>query len=277
MQSCYPQLLLTLCIAGVALMSSGCETPTTPPDTGNTTPTDTTRVMTTFKLHAMSGTTPLVLNTPVTMETGAECKISMLRFYVSRFYLLDSTDKMVSATLVDDAGSPLAYDVGFCDCAKPETETIRVLAPKGSYHGIVFSIGVPDSTAAGAPLNHADASKQFYPLNVDNDMYWGWNPGYVFFKIEGSSMVGTDWQSFVYHIGDDDHLMTLRLETPFTVKAAGEERMLMMNADRLFVTPSGGHVPNITGTENDRVVHGGSMADTMAVNIAHSGFITLMN
>jgi hypothetical protein len=231
-------------------------------------------VLTSFKLRTVAGSTPLVFDAAITAESGAQYRVSMLRFYLSQVALLDSAGNAVPATLVDSGGKRLDYDLTFFDQAKPETQKVYLLAPKGNYRGIAFSIGVPQTTSSGQALNHTDASQQSYPLDVDNDMYWSWNSGYVFFKIEGASLVGGTWGNFVYHIGDDTHLMKLKLESPFTIAGAAEERTLLVNTNRLFVTPSGGNVPDIT-SGSDRYVHGGPMADSMAVNIAQSGFITL--
>ena len=33
------------------------------------------------------------------------------------------------------------------------------------------------------------------------DMYWGWNSGYIFFKMEGTSPASPEDGNFMYHIG----------------------------------------------------------------------------
>jgi hypothetical protein len=264
---------LPLFVALAALTAAGCSNDPAGPG-GNNTP-DTTAVMASVDLQAFAGTAPLAFNEIITSESGSQYKVSMLRFYVSQFSLIDSAGNTVPATLVDSAGAPLKYDVAFCDFAFPETRTVRFLARKGSYKGFAFSIGVPNTSKSGAMLNHADASQFTYPLDVDTDMYWGWNPGYIFFKIEGSVMLNGTWTNMIYHIGGDNRLMNARVESPLALKRAGDNWTLMLNTNRLFVTPSGGKAPNMEGTVAERVVHGGAAADSMAVNAAKSGFITL--
>lgn len=75
-----------------------------------------------------------------------------------------------------------------------------------SFDSIHFNIGVP------ASLNHADPTLPGVdsPLNIANvdGMYWGWNPGYIFVKIEGKIDTIADGienfdKSFSYHLGDD--------------------------------------------------------------------------
>ena len=40
------------------------------------------------------------------------------------------------------------------------------------------------------------------PSGAGADMYWTWNSGYIFFKMEGTSPAATGMgNSFMYHIG----------------------------------------------------------------------------
>jgi hypothetical protein len=71
--------------------------------------------------------------------------------------------------------------------------------PEGEYKSITFIVGV-DSTR-----NTMDISRRtgvLDPTGVASDMYWGWNSGYIFFKIEGTSpAVVTAGNVFQYHVG----------------------------------------------------------------------------
>lgn len=72
--------------------------------------------------------------------------------------------------------------------------------PEGKYKDISFMVGV-DSTR-----NTMDASRRTGTLDVGGaakGMYWAWNSGYIFFKMEGKSPVIPDSSdnSFFYHIG----------------------------------------------------------------------------
>jgi hypothetical protein len=256
-------------------LATGCSEDTTGPITNNP---DTSSVTVAFKLESVAGATPLVSDSPMTSESGAQYKVSMLRFYISRFGLLDSSGNTVSAMLVDSAGNPLKYEVAFYDAARPETHTIWVKAKKGSYKGLVLSVGVPDSTSTSPKihLNHSDASQKTYPLDIDTDMYWTWSTGYVFFKVEGHSLIDTTWQPIVYHVGSDSRYLVTRVEVPFTVASSSQQQSLLLNINRLFVSPSGGNVPNIVGSPSDRNAQSGALADSVARNISQSGFITLV-
>jgi hypothetical protein len=265
-------LLIAVCSLCL-VYSAGCSDDVpSGPITNNT---DTSSVTVTFKLEPVAGTTPLVFDTPMTSESGVQYKVSMLRFYISNFGLLDSSGNKVSAQLVDSADNPLKYEVAFFDAARPETHTIRVRAKKGNYTGLVLSVGVPNYTSTGVLLNHTDPAQKTYPLDFDTDMIWTWSAGYVFFKLEGRSLIDTTWQPIVYHVGDDKRYLETRVQAPLTVATSSLQHALLVNANRVFVTPSGGNVPNIGGSPTDRNAQSGVLADTVAQNISGSGFITL--
>jgi len=72
--------------------------------------------------------------------------------------------------------------------------------PVGFYKGINFIIGV-DSLR-----NTMDVSKRTGSLDVGaaaRGMYWVWNSGYIFFKLEGKTINAVDSlkKTFRYHIG----------------------------------------------------------------------------
>jgi uncharacterized repeat protein (TIGR04052 family) len=58
--------------------------------------------------------------------------------------------------------------------------TITGKAPAGTYSGVRFKVGVPFE------LNHKDIGSAPSPLNLST-MYWAWNGGYKFVRIEGKS------------------------------------------------------------------------------------------
>lgn len=85
-----------------------------------------------------------------------------------------------------------------------------------AYGSLTSNIGVPPS------INHADPSKQpnDSPLNISNvgTMHWGWNPGYIFVKIEGKADTLNDGQdnfdrTFNFHLGGDELLRTIQFPT----------------------------------------------------------------
>lgn len=83
---------------------------------------------------------------------------------------------------------------------KPASQTIALSnIPAGNYTGITFVVGVDSARSM------ADISKRTGVLDpaLNNGMYWDWNSGYIFMKIEGTSTVAPAAQNnaFFYHIG----------------------------------------------------------------------------
>lgn len=71
--------------------------------------------------------------------------------------------------------------------------------PEGEYKTLSFTLGI-DSVR-----NTADISRRtgvLDPTAEGGDMYWGWNSGYIFFKMEGTSSVSAAAGNlFMYHLG----------------------------------------------------------------------------
>jgi hypothetical protein len=111
------------------------------------------------------------------------------------------------------------------------------------------------------------------PLDVDTDMYWSWNSGYVFLKFEGRVADGTAWDRFFYHVGENKRLAAMELRRDFTIAAeggAGPE--IFADFERLLTSAAGESRPDITNTAQRRV-HGGDLADVLAENLRQSGFL----
>jgi hypothetical protein len=71
--------------------------------------------------------------------------------------------------------------------------------PEGEYKSLTFMVGV-DSLRNTKDISERTGALD--PAGEANGMYWGWNSGYIFFKIEGTSSASTmDGDAFMYHIG----------------------------------------------------------------------------
>ncbi len=267
-----PRLASLLLCASAALGAIGCSNETGP---GPVVP-DTAAVAVPVQFSAVAGGAPLVLDSSFVSDAGITYKISRLRFYATSFALLDTVGRLVPVTLVDSANVPLKYGVALVDFSQPSSLALRVSVPPGKYTGLTLTLGVPPFDDLGKQLNHSDASVRQPPLDVDTDMYWGWNPGYIFLKIEGKSLSGKEWLNFYYHIGRDKRLMPVTIAKNITVSGKSATTFgLKVNTNRAFVTADGTHRPNILGGEVDRIANDGDAADTVALNCANSGFITL--
>jgi hypothetical protein len=91
--------------------------------------------------------------------------------------------------------------------------------PAGEYSGIEFTIGV-DSLRSVSDMAKRKGilDKDSGPTNEEG-MYWDWNPGYIFLKLEGESDSATSANGkFYYHIGGFGGLIEKTLNNIRTTK-----------------------------------------------------------
>ncbi|TYZ07647.1 hypothetical protein FY528_14915 [Hymenobacter lutimineralis] len=135
------------------------------------------------EIDHVAGTEPLAFNTTYTTAAGDKFTVSRLKYYLSNF-TLGKTDG--SSYLV-----PESYFL--VDEADPESKFFTLAdIPSGDYTSLSFTIGV-DSTrnVSGAQTGALD------PIN---NMFWTWDYGYIFTKLEGTSPQAPN-QALVFHIG----------------------------------------------------------------------------
>lgn len=82
--------------------------------------------------------------------------------------------------------------------SQPQSQTITLTdIPTGEYTEISFLIGVDEKRNSSGAQEGA--------LDPANGMFWSWNTGYIFLKIEGNTLInkqGTQSsQKFMYHCG----------------------------------------------------------------------------
>ena len=140
----------------------------------------------------VAGSSDLQLNTGTYTNAVAQSfKVTKLKYYVSNFKL----------TNVDGT----VYTVPQKDCYFLIDESVAsshdpvLNIPEGEYKNISFVLGV-DSLR-----NTMDVSQRTGDLDVSAaaaDMYWSWNSGYIFFKMDGTSPDITAMGGvFQYHVG----------------------------------------------------------------------------
>ena len=228
-------------------------------------------------LDANAGGTPFAIGAKMMSNTGVEYTASTLRFYLSHVELLDGNGVASPAVLADAGGTPLRYGVTLVDYRKPDSQVLHLLVPPGSYESLSLSVGVPrDCSGGSGVLNHENASEQSYPLDVDSDMYWGWDSGYVFFKIEGHATTPAGSKAFLFHLGDDNRYATANVPARLDVSGPAAHH-LAMDINRLFTTPAGEEAPDMTGAATSNIVHGGKEADTIVNNLKSSGVFQWKN
>lgn len=226
-------------------------------------------------VHFVAGSTMLIPGNEAAFTNGVSFTPTKARLYISELSLLSPTGERVKADLVDASGARLPYGVALLDFERPESMNVHLRAPAGDYRGLALSVGVPQQCESGEGLNHSDASEMSRPLDVDSDMYWSWNPGYVFVKFEGQVESGTGREGFFFHVGEDARFASLALEHDFTLSAeGGQGPELIVDFERLITSPAGQPKPDVTNPDQRRV-HGGAWADALADNIRGSGFLRL--
>ncbi|MBS1622568.1 MAG: hypothetical protein JST83_01010 [Bacteroidetes bacterium] len=142
-------------------------------------------------------------------ELGEDFTVSKLRYYISNISVTDKQHHILTEKegfyLIDE-NDPSSFKI--------ELHQI----PKGAYDSISFTIGV-DSI-------HNCSGAQTGALDPVNGMFWTWNTGYIFFKMEGKSSVSkSPGGIYEYHIGGykepSNCIRTIRLP----VETAARERM----------------------------------------------------
>ena len=184
----FSKLLLFTALAGMFFGSSGKKVLDNDQDTG--------LVPLFIKFDNIAGSRDLVLNTGnYANASGESLSISQLQYFISNIKLR-RTDGKEYATNQDDGYFLIQESV-------PATHMVKLKVPEGDYNQLTFVLGV-DSLR-----NTMNISKRTGVLDpassMDNGMYWSWNSGYIFFKMEGESPaapadpIGN--RKFRYHIG----------------------------------------------------------------------------
>ncbi|MFM7709775.1 MAG: MbnP family protein [Ferruginibacter sp.] len=125
---------------------------------------------------------PLVLHDSVYWNPHKEpYSIKKLKYYLTDFYL-------------DDTPLQIGNDPYVLIDASNEYNIIQASVPAGTYHTLRFKLGVDSiDNCSGAQTGALDPA---------NDMFWTWNSGYIFFKLEGTSDSSqADLNRIEYHLG----------------------------------------------------------------------------
>ncbi len=136
--------------------------------------------------------------------------------------------------------------------------------PAGTYQTITFTLGV-DSL-----LNCSGA--QDGALDPLNGMFWTWNSGYIFFKLEGYSSSSTaDLNRIEQHIGGyrgpykAQRVITLKLDKPLSlIQNEVQELNVQLDLDKYWLS-----VHPVKLAENPLIMIPGALASRSADNLAN--------
>ncbi len=212
-----------------------------------------------FEFENVVDNASLELNTKTyTNASSEDFNISTFKYYVSNIELTDSKGSIYKVPenyfLIDQSEE---------SSLKPMIEGI----PAGDYTKISFTIGVDSArNFAGAQTDALD------PLN---GMFWTWNSGYIFVKLEGSSpaSVATN-NKLAFHIGGASATTNAIRKTsidlaPYTLRIRTDkvpEVHIKVNVAKMFT----GKQDISFATYN--TMHGGANALLIANNYAEGMF-----
>ena len=144
----------------------------------------------------IAGEENLHLNTgSYTTASGDTFSVSSLQYYISNI-IVKRLDGYIHVVPPDSS-------YFLINESTPNTRHAKVKVPTGLYTSLTFTLGV-DSLRSCMDLSRRKGVLD--PAgSMDDGMYWGWNSGYIFFKMEGSSPQAPvdpgGERKFRYHIG----------------------------------------------------------------------------
>lgn len=159
------------------------------------------------------------LNQNFTLLRGEVVKFSTAQFYLGNFRLMDD-DQNITAF----ADSYLLADPTVTHKKIGEMDAMH-------YHMLMCNVGVDSATNKDfQPIDFADG----HPLApLLNNMWWSWNAGYIFFKLEGQVDRDADGifdDDFEYHIGTNANILNLQKMIHSSI-GAGEEMEINLVVD----------------------------------------------
>jgi hypothetical protein len=149
-----------------------------------------------LEFESRAGDATLELGKEYTNAAGEKLTFSTFNYYISNIVLVkaDGTEYVV----------PKDQSYFLIEHNDPESKEIKLSnVPAGDYTGLRFLIGV-DSAKSVSPIGERTGALD--PAGAASGMYWSWNAGYIFVKVEGTSPAapldpGTGENTFQYHTG----------------------------------------------------------------------------
>jgi hypothetical protein len=220
----------------------------------------------TIKFQLIANGEPLKTGVDYFNGSGEHYSVSTFKFYISQVAL---------ANTVTSAGTSEAESYHLVDLNTPTSQELKVPLKAGKYNQLVFSVGVDSlRNVSGAQTGALDPA---------NALFWTWNSGYIFAKLEGKSPASpATAQSFVYHIGGfrtgANAIRTVTLSFPgnqIVVLGGGKstEIIIDVNLDQWF---DGFHQLSIATTPTIMTPGGESLhiADNYATMFSVNSLIT---
>ena len=170
------QSLMVAAILVGPLMFAGCDKD----EANGPAPTEPQVPSMTIEMDHLAGNRKFWFDTTYTNAAGENFTASMFKYYISNIRLVDANGVL----------HPIPESYFLVDHADPTSMTLELNdVEAGTYTGMKFIIGV-DSARNCSGAQSGD-------LDPGLGMFWTWNTGYIFMKLEGNCPQGF----FEYHIG----------------------------------------------------------------------------
>lgn len=161
-------------------------------------------------------------------ELGQTYNISNFKYYISNIELINEHGKTIHSK-----------EYFLINEDEPNSKEIILSSiPEGKYSSIRFMIGV-DSL-------HNCSGAQAGALDPVNAMFWTWNTGYIFMKLEGKSSVSAaTGKTIEYHIGGYKEpsncirTVALKLDSSITITSKHTSNIqIKVNVSEVLKTPT---------------------------------------
>jgi len=187
----------------------------------------------TLHFNNIAGNKALLLNSEkYANAAGEQFSISLLQYFISNIQFSTADGKQYIV--------PQDSSYFFIQQDDSTSQYCTVYVPAGDYTSINFIVGI-DSLRSTSKI---DKRKGVLDPSA-TDMYWGWNSGYIFFKMEGTSSSAPEdaagLHKFRYHIGGFggyqsktiNNIKTINLHFSKPVMFTGNKTTIEINADIL--------------------------------------------
>lgn len=189
----------------------------------------------TLHFNNVAGLESLILNSgKYTNASGEPFSVNLLQYFISN----------IQFTTIDGKKYTVPQDSSYFFVQQDDSASqyCTVHVPAGNYAAVSFIPGI-DSLR-----NTSKISQRKGVLDPSlTDMYWGWNSGYIFLKLEGTSPIlpedAAGLHKFRYHVGGFggynaptiNNIKTIQLQFPDSeiINAGNKQATIEINADIL--------------------------------------------
>lgn len=181
--------LLSFVISGLLIASCAF-----PDENEDTDPIETGKIQIEFD-NVVGGQDLKLDSVRYTNSVGEDFTVSKLNYFISNIKL----------TKIDGSVFTVPQDSSYFMIREANAGSQKLVinnALTGEYTGIEFVVGVDSARSVSDESQRKGILDQYSGPTNEDAMYWDWNPGYIFLKIEGSSdSAMTANGNYYYHIG----------------------------------------------------------------------------